>query len=189
MNEVNEVDEDFAARDSGRVRETISLLIASLTLIAALGCQSSHKPPPHAPATVAFDARMNQNGSVTFRSWNGKAYRMDSDTEIVFFPDQTAQMLEWGFSVTHYAGTYHLEPDGHVTATFHDYQPGWPAMILDVDGESLILRPIEDQGFIVGTRGSATIPKDANGFWPFRLIAGEDEKKVLEDLKRLGAGH
>ena len=97
--------------------------------------RGSAREPAPSPATVAFEARLHQHGSVTFRSWDGKAYRMDSDTELVFFPDRTVQMLEWGFAVTHYGGTYNLEADGHVTASFHDYQPVLPATVLDVDGD------------------------------------------------------
>ncbi|HTL29508.1 MAG TPA: hypothetical protein VL282_09805 [Tepidisphaeraceae bacterium] len=172
-------------------RRIISIAIATFLLAILVGCQSHTQRKADEPtsAVLAFDKRLAENGSVTFRSWNGKPYRMNSDTELAFFPNHTVEMLEWGMTATHYSGIYHVEPNGNITASFDDLQHAWPVTVLNKEGDSLILRPLADEeGFIVGLPRTASVPKAANGFWPFRMLSGDEERKVLDAMKQLAKG-
>jgi hypothetical protein len=121
-----------------------------------------------------------QRGSVTFRSYDGKAFRMDSDTELTFFPDHSVHMLEWGFTLNHYRGAYHAHSDGCVVARFKGFDQEWPVMVAYREGDVWMLRPWDpDVRFATGTRGGATVPAGGPTYWPFRMLTGEEEKKVL----------
>jgi len=177
------LDSDPTARDSCAVRRINTLLFALLVVGTLIGCHSAPKEEPPAPATLAFEKRLHDNGSVTFRSWNGKAHRMNSDTELTFLPNNVAQMLEWRLSVVHYDGTYHLDRDGHITASFDDYQAKWPVTVCELQNDTLLLRPIDpDAGYLVGQQGATYIPDRDSGFWPFRMLLGDDEQKVLQRM-------
>jgi hypothetical protein len=170
------------ARHSSRVHSTALILSAAFILATIVGCHSEQKQQPASEAFVAFEKRLNQNGAVTFRSWNGKAYRMDSDTELAFFPDDLVEMLEWRLSLVHYTGRYHLDRDGRITASFDDYQPQWPMTQLDLNGEALLLRPVDpDSPVIIGERHPTLLHTESN-FWPFRMLTGKDEQQVLKTM-------
>jgi len=137
-------------------------------------------------STVAseFQNRIRHNGSITFRSWNGKAIRMDSDSELTFFPNNSVHMFEWGYTLKNYTGTYQVEPTGRILIQFNEFDNDWPDMMLERDSDSLILRPAKtDQSFIMGNRGGAFLPSGKGSYWPFRMLIGEDEKQVLEMIK------
>src|SRR5690348_3822445 len=80
-----------------------------LAIGLSLGCRSSARDRPPAAPEVAFEKRLNENGAVTFRSYEGKAYRMNSDVELAFYPDHSVQMLDWGLTLTHYSGHYAVD--------------------------------------------------------------------------------
>lgn len=137
------------------------------------------------PATIEFQERIHRNSVVTFRSWNGKALRMDSDTELAFFPDHTVEMLEYGFTLSRYTGTYRIRSNGEISVQFRDFRGTWPDMLLERAGTSLLLRPADPEvGFVMGNRGGATIPSGAGSYWPFREVVGADKKQILETLGR-----
>jgi hypothetical protein len=143
---------------------------------------TSSAPQLRTPPAVDFEAALDRAGHVTFRSWNGKAFRKDSDTELVFFADRTVRMLEYGIAGVLYRGTFEVDPDGRVSARFAHFPADWPEMLLDRDARSLLLRPTRGDGFVMGGRGGAFIGKDQGSYWPFRRLTGADEQEVLETL-------
>jgi hypothetical protein len=82
-----------------------------------------------AKTTSEFNDRIKGNGSITFRSWNGKAFRMDSDTELTFFPHNAVHMFEWGYALASYRGTYQITSDGKITAQFKRFD-AWKGQLL-----------------------------------------------------------
>lgn len=159
----------------------IPILILFVATGSLVGCSTSRQEAP-APAEVVFEKRLNENGAVTFRSWDGKAYRMNSDTELAFFPDHNVQMLDWGLTLTRYGGHYTIDREGRITASFEDYQPQWPMTQLDLDGDTLLLRPVDpDSPLIIGQR-HPTMMHTESGFWPFRMLSEDDERKVLAEI-------
>jgi hypothetical protein len=159
-----------------------ALLIVSIAIACVAGCKSTPHEQPPAPGFVAFEKRINENGVATFRSWNGKAHRMNSDVELAFFPNNTVQMLQWGISLVHYDGQYTLDREGRIIASFDDYQAQWPMTQLELHGDTLLLRPtFPNPGLLMGEGGAA--PQSDSGFWPFRMLTGDEERKVLEQLE------
>ena len=157
-------------------------------LVAILaGCQSDSQYANHVqtfPTSAALEARIHDNGSATFRSWNGKAYRVDSDTEIAFFPDGSVHMLEWGYTLEHYAGRYKVHPDGFVSVWFKGYQQEWPTMRIEDRDGTLFLQPFnEENHFIIGNRSGSSSPPTGETFWPFRMIDGQEEAEVMKNLR------
>jgi WD40 repeat protein len=142
-------------------------------------------------AAGEFENLVRRHGSVTFRSWDGKALRMDSDTELTFYPDHTVHMFEWGFGLGSFKGSYSVGADGFVVARFAEFGEEWPVMVVYRDGDLLKLRPRDrDQDFVMGSRGGATLPAGKGSYWPFRMLTWEEEKGVLEmiESERKGAG-
>ncbi len=177
------MDERTASCHDSLVPTRISIVILLVAVGSLVGCKSTSSREAPAPAEVLFEKRLNDNGAATFRSWNGKAYRMNSDRELAFFPDHTVQMLDWGLTLTHYRGHYTIDLEGRITASFEDYQPQWPMTQLDLDGETLLLRPVDpDPPLIIGQR-HPTMMHTESAFWPFRMLSGADEQHVLKAMK------
>jgi hypothetical protein len=141
--------------------------------------------PDNARADIAeFYRLLRSRGSLTFRSWNGVAYRMDADTELVFLRGGKAHMLEYGVGLLSYHGTYHIDRDGIVTTKFPEFKPKWPAMQLRQDSRSLTLEPKKDgNGFVMGNRGGATIVAGQRSYWPFRPVPAKEEKELRAKIK------
>jgi hypothetical protein len=57
-------------------------------LLAPLGCRWWEGQPPASPPVAALQARLEAKRSVSFRSFDGKAWATDSDTEMTLFQDQ-----------------------------------------------------------------------------------------------------
>ncbi len=168
-----------------RMRSTSVLMWALVAMLGGCRSVSQHRGRVQTASTsAAFEKRILDNGSATFRSWNGKAYRVDSDTEIAFFPDGSVQMLEWGYKLEHYAGRYKVHPDGFVSVWFKGYQQEWPTMRIEGKDGTLFLRPFNEQNqFMFGNRGGSSSPRTEGTFWPLRMIGGQDEAEVLRNLK------
>jgi len=164
-------------------------LWATVLLVGAFmaGCDAgggSAVSNPGSPVSELHD-RIQQNGSVTFRSWNGKWIGTDCDTEITLLPDQVAYMHEHGYSVSGYRGTYEIEPDGQVTIDFSGYGHEWPVMLLQRDSTSLLLkRKDSDPNFIMGNRGGASVSSGQGTYWPFRPVSSDDEARIREDVRK-----
>ena len=164
-------------------------VIIGLIVALAVACQSAgsiRAEKTTSAAVSAFQNYIQSKGSITFRSWNGKALRMDSDTELVFFQNSSVYMLEWGITLTRYSGTYQVQPNGQIKIQLINFErKDWPDMVLESDLDSLLLRPVNpNQGFVMGNRGGATLFKKHGSYWPFRMLTGDEEKKVLEMVER-----
>lgn len=146
-------------------------------------------PPTTPPSVESFESSSDfvrlicNRGSITFRSWNGQALRIDGDTELTFYPDQTVHMFEWGYSLSSYRGTYRVCGDCLVLC-FTDFGWQWPAMVCYRENSALLLRPRDSAvDFVMGNRGGATMPRDKGSYWPFRMLTGDAERKVLNMIK------
>lgn len=123
-----------------------------------------------------FRQVLAENGSITFRSFNGKAYRMDCDLEITFFPDGRAHVFDYGLNLEGHTGSYRIEPEGRITAEFKRFSDGHMALILQRDTSSLLLKPADHHTrYVMGN--------DPNEFWPFRPIHGDDEREVITRVR------
>ena len=166
------------------------LVAFALAIFAVAGCGSPGDIPTQESVSdpvTEFRDHIQRNGSVTFRSWNGKALRMDSDTELTFFPRNAVHMFEWGYTLTSYSGRYDLGPDGRITVRLKGFRERWPEMLLDRDTNSLLLRPADAaQGFVMGTRGGAYVPGDKGSYWPFRMLSGNEEKEAQKMIREHG---
>jgi hypothetical protein len=181
-----------------QTRRYFALLVLALL---SLGCDRAKPGPPGeqvarpstqpvSPLSVAatakdIDALTSAQGSLTFRSWNGKWIGMDGDTDLTFLPQGAVHMFEYGDAMAEYSGKYTIDADGVVTMSFPKFGQDWPKMMLRRDTASLLLKPTDDRtGLIIGNRGGATIPSDAGGYWPFRPVSVADEHGVMERIKR-----
>jgi hypothetical protein len=135
---------------------------------------------PSNPVTAAeFKNEIRQRGSLTFRSWNGKWIGMDGDTDLTFLPGGAVRMIEYGFSVTQYPGSYTVTPAGDVTVKFPKFGHPWPLMTVRRDNVSLLLLPTEGKDlFVMGNRGGATIMAGQGSYWPFRPISVAEEREL-----------
>lgn len=169
---------------------SLQLVIFALVIAAAAGCG----PPADAPAgkpvsgpVSQFQGHIQRNGSITFRSWNGEVLRMDSDTEMTFFPKNRVHMFEWGYTLASYSGRYEIQPDGRITVQLAGFNERWPEMLLDRDATSLLLRPAgPGQGFVMETRAGAYVPGDRGSYWPFRMLSANEEREVLKLIRERG---
>ncbi len=94
-------------------------------------------------------------------------------------------MLEYGYALVSYRGTFTIDPDGKISIQFGKSSGFWPDMALERDGRSLLLRPADGStGFVMGGRAGAYIPGGEGSYWPFRMLRGEDRKDVLMTLVR-----
>jgi hypothetical protein len=174
------------------VRTAGIIIVLTVAFPLETGCQSARTPTP-LPATASssaaseFEQLVRDRGSVTFRSWNGQPLRMDSDTELTFYPDHSVHMFEWGYGLSSYFGSYDVKNDGRVVTRFKEFEQGWPVMIVYREGGTFVLRPADaGNNFVMGNRGGATIPGGKGSYWPFRMLTGEDEKEVLDMIKEQG---
>jgi len=135
-------------------------------------------------ATGEFNRLLHERGSITFRSWNGVAYRMDADTEMTFLPGGKAHMFEYGYALSRYHGTYRIDRQGTITASFPTFKHQWPVMLLRWDSTSLLLEPkATGDGLVMGNRGAATIREGQGSYWPFRPVSPKDEIEIRREIK------
>jgi len=128
-----------------------------------------------ATAIAELENRVAGDGSVTFRSFEGKWIGTDIDMEIKFLPDHTVHMTQYGYVRTGYEGTYHINSKGEVTAEFVGRE--WPIMLLQKDSISLLLRPKGSSDCLVGKGGCVTIPGGIGHYWPFRPVSVSEKGK------------
>jgi len=178
------------SRSGPAMLTSLQLVAFALATFALASCGSPSDIPTQESVSgpvAEFRGHIQRSGSVTFRSWNGKALRMDSDTELTFFSGNAVHMFEWGYTLTSYSGRYELEPDGRITVQLKGFRERWPEMLLDRDTNSLLLRPADAaQGFVMGTRGGAYVPGDKGSYWPFRILTGNEEKEVQKMIQEHG---
>jgi hypothetical protein len=146
----------------------LMLLAGCQTVITSVASKRAENPA----AVTEFESRIAKSGSVTFRSWSGRALRSDNDTELTFLLNNAVHMFQWGLALRSFTGTYALEPGGRVTLEFKGYEKKWPHMVLDQALGSLELEPEEPQK-----------NDEWLGYWTFRMLAGDDEENVLKMLR------
>ena len=153
-----------------------------LVLIFVLSVSFSYASEVMKPDVVvpALKDLIAKKGSITFRSWSGKLLETDSDTDITFLSDQRVRVIEYGYVVNSYEGSYVIEKNGEVTVKIKGFGHEWPVMLLKQDSTSFLLRPKDPKiDFVMGNRGGATIPDDQGTYWPFRPISA-GERSVIK---------
>jgi hypothetical protein len=156
------------------------ILFAILSLAIA-GCRSLTPSSPTLTSSTElvrsqrspisdFQEQAAHNGSITFRSWNGKWIGFDGDTDLRFLPDGRVEMIEYGVGVTVYSGRYQIGGTATLSVEFKDFDHPWPAMLLERDDKSLLLQRADgSNAFIMGNRMGATF-SGGGTYWPFRAI-------------------
>jgi hypothetical protein len=127
--------------------------------------------PITAASASELETMIARQGSVTFRSFDGKWIGIDGDTDLTFMPNGALRMFEYGYGVSGYRGTYKIDSAGRVTVRLPTFGHAWPAMWLQKDATSLLLTPARDgNGFVMGNRGGATFVQGQGTYWPFRPL-------------------
>jgi len=125
---------------------------------------------------MSFNAEIDQNGSIAFRSWNGEWIGTDCDTELQFTAHGHVQMTEYGFGRDTYAGTYRIDDNGKIHLTFFDdlnppFVGSFPELALGADPRSLLIRPdIKGTEYKEFNRNGETITECFSMYWPFRRV-------------------
>jgi hypothetical protein len=118
-----------------------------------------------------------QQGSLTFRSWDGQWIGTDVDTDVTFLPAGDVYVVRYGDAVSAHRGTYDMRSDGTVTLKLPPPASAWPALSLRRDARSLLLTPKQGQ--------------EEAGSWPFRPVTAADEaavrRRIAEDADK-GSG-
>jgi len=123
-------------------------------------------------AAFEFDDFIHREGVIVFRSWNGNFIGTDCDTDLRFLPDLHVEMVEYGVTTATYKGTYHIDSDSQIAAKFTGFDHPWPTMVVRRKSAGLELLPADaGTGFVMGNRGSTTLPSNAGSYWPFQQIA------------------
>jgi len=160
-------------------------LFGVMTLIAAVIAWSAAPiaaAPAAAPALDELESRVAKDGSLTFRSWNGKLIGMDNDTEITFLPNRVVHMTEYGYTPISYKGTDSVDAKGEVKAKFNGFNHEWPVMLVQKDSASLLLSAKSGPGFVMGNRGGAYIPGGKGSYWPFRPVSSTEEAEIRQRI-------
>lgn len=132
-----------------------------------------------------LDQLISSQGSVTFRSFNGKWIGMDCDTDLTFLPNGSIHMFEYGFAVSGYRGTYTMNSVGQVTVQLPTFRGPWPLMLMQKDSTSLLLMPAQNvNGIVMGNRGGATVVGGKGEYWPFRPVDATQEAYVRDRMKQ-----
>ena len=99
---------------------------------------------------------------------------MDSDTDIKLYAGGTVSLVEYGYAIAEYQGTYSIRDGSIIALTLAEYG-SWPKMVLARDGSFLQLTRADGRNdFRFGRRAGATVPGDAATFWPFRQIDSKE---------------
>ena len=160
-------------------------LFGVMTLIAAVtgwSAAPSAAAPAAALALDELESRVAKDGSLTFRSWNGKLIGMDSDTEITFLPNRVVHMTEYGYTPISYKGTYSVDAKGEVKAKFNRFNHEWPVMLVQKDSASLLLSAKSGPEFVMGNRGGTYIPGGKGSYWPFRPVSPKEEAEIRQRI-------
>jgi hypothetical protein len=151
------------------------LLIFTLSFITLTGCKKDDTPQQEPPKPALRPiARLNEqfgrSDSVVFKSWNGELPQgADCRTDIILRADGSASLLEYGYALQEYKGSYSITNANEVVLALEGY-PEWPTMVLAEDKSSLILQNKNGStAFIFGKRSASSIWGDPNKFWPFRM--------------------
>jgi hypothetical protein len=156
---------------------------AFFALLAGLGsCRHEPEATPGSgildepgPPLEAFRRRIDREGTIVFRSWEGRFIGTDCDWDLQFLPEGRIKMIENGEGVEIYRGTYRMDDRGTIETSFDRFPRPWPAMVLERDARSLFLRP-RDAWY-----GGPEVSGRAPDLWPFRPISPEGKGSRFHD--------
>ena len=138
---------------------------ALLAALALWGC----KPKPPELRDGLLKQAIAHGGAAVFRSHDGRPFGMDGDVDVVFFPDSTAALLRYSANLTCHWGVFAIGERDTVMTDFPSSQETWPLLVVVRDGDALRLQPEAEQ---------------PSRSWPFRLLAGEESQRSLENVKQ-----
>jgi hypothetical protein len=161
----------------------------SILLVLATSCSCSRprrespdraslRAIPVVDAERTIETLLAERGTLLFRSRSGKLYGMDSDTDVLISTNHQAQLIQYGYTVTKYAGTYSVDDDGQIALDLAKYRRKWPVMRLSTaQGDFYLQTASGSTHFIMGDRAGATETPSMAPFWPFKLIKKDAEAK------------
>jgi len=154
----------------------IPILLLSLILA---GC--TMRQPGNRPAERLHE-QLESSGSVVFKSWNGESPQgADCRTDIILRADGSACLMEYGYALQEYKGSYSITNANEVVLALEGY-PEWPTMVLAEDESSLILlNKTGSTAYIFGKRAGSVIWGDPNKFWPFRMESPDKKQESQQE--------
>ena len=173
--------------------------LASLACLVFCGCGkeqiNSEPKPKEITAVDVFNQRIEENGHLSFESWNGKLRRRDSDIILHFLDHASAVLVDYGIGVSTYEGSYVIHPTGKITVGFVNDEPYGPfreqgtrKMILSKDGEDLLLHREDGHTSWLPKGDSASTHPSIDGFWPLRATPKKHENLPIPKTASKQAG-
>jgi hypothetical protein len=160
-------------------------MVILLLALAGGGCNQTVACPGGPSRRTLFRQELTGRDAIVFRSHNGKAYRRDSDTELVFYRNHDAVILDYGIAGEAFRGRYHLvNDDGYIVVWFKDFRSEWPVMRVDRDGDALILRPLHPPNGLAPFDPSATTQPAERNYWQFRMLDASQTAEALATAKK-----
>ena len=145
-----------------------------LSFVLLMSCSTPPGTENVLPPPASLDEGIRAQGSVIFRSWNGRWRGTDIDTDIQFLPANKVKVIEYGEGVETYRGTYRLSEDGDVTVSLEGYRGSCPAMVLRRDARSFFLLPKNPEAKPAIRDRFTVLSEISPGFWPFRHIPKQE---------------
>lgn len=115
-----------------------------------------------------LQSKLSKSSAVLFRSREGVAYQMDSDTDMIFLEGNAVVMHEFGYGLATYRGSYEITAQGVLQFKFEKYE--FPDVYFYREGEYVRMAPTQGVGFQMGHRGGAFESSDMKPFWPFQYV-------------------
>lgn len=158
-----------------------------LTLAAAMiliGCQARAQLAPNrnsanrtsltrtavaADPTTELRARIAQQGSVTFRSSDGKRLGLGGDNDLVLLPKGVAHIFSYGGRANRFDGTYTIGSGGKIFMQFALFRPTRFSVSLKRDAASLFVVPTD---------------KNERMSWPLRSLSPSAEARFQKERKQ-----
>jgi hypothetical protein len=128
----------------------------------------------------AFRDQIRREGAITFRSWEGRRRGGDTDEDLRFGPDGKVELVEFGFVLERFEGTYRLDWDGLVIIELKDYPYPCPLMRLGSDSRTLTLFRCDGRNRMFN--GVSLGPSAGESYWPFR--PPKDKPDARPDIAR-----
>lgn len=144
-----------------------------LLLFAFSACTATRPSPPPKIDHLSRGEVMNwinaRPSPAEFLSWNGHWKGTDCDAGIFLAKHGKIKVIEYGYSLETYQGTYTVDPAGTINVSLKHYPDKWPSMYLTNEKHGALLYP-KDQNpaFILGGRAGAAVTAGNDSYWPFR---------------------
>ncbi len=142
---------------------SIGLAVIVLVIVVINRSYKPYKTGPNVRAE--FLENLENVGALTFRSFDGKWIGTDCDVDLHFVDSKHVVMVVYGYGVQTFRGTYIIDSNGVIAASFPRSVGSWPKMIIGRDAESLLLDTADGSAFYFGWRSRAN---DGINYWPFR---------------------